>query len=36
MGEIGPIGLTKVTAGSYSPGNGESFFVFYYTGAIFC
>ena len=29
-------GLTKVTAGSYSPGNGESLFVFYHTGTISC
>jgi len=29
-------GLTKVTAGSYSPGNGETFFVFYYMGTISC
>ena len=29
-------GLTKVTAGSYSPGNGETLFVFYYMGTISC
>lgn len=29
-------GLTKVSAGSYSPGNGETLFVFYHTRTISC